>query len=114
MPEFIYEERPMLTVKLLQTTQEIKMLESESRVYNKWQTSAIIIVCYTAVFSVVTQRDDTKNGCVADYDYQGDFRLSSGDREERSRIWSLADYPGELTALYLFLDCQDYTHNLSC
>ena len=30
------------------------------------------IVCYTAVFSVVTQRssalrDDTKNGCVADY-----------------------------------------------
>ena len=24
------------------------------------------IVCYTAVFSVVT-RDDTKNGCVADY-----------------------------------------------
>ena len=35
------------------------------------------LVCYTAVFSVVTQRcsggalrDDTKNGCVADY-YQG-------------------------------------------
>ena len=32
------------------------------------------IVCYTAVFSVVTQRssplrDDTKNGCVADYGY---------------------------------------------
>ena len=34
-----------------------------------------ILVCYTAVFSVVTQRsswggalrDDTKNGCVADY-----------------------------------------------
>ena len=30
------------------------------------------LVCYTAVFSVVTQwggalRDDTKNGCVADY-----------------------------------------------
>ena len=33
------------------------------------------VVCYTAVFSVVTQRfsplgvlrDDTKNGCVADY-----------------------------------------------
>ena len=32
-----------------------------------------IVVCYTAVFSVVTQRtspgalrDDTKNGCVAD------------------------------------------------
>ena len=28
------------------------------------------VVCYTAVFSVVTQsslHDDTKNGCVADY-----------------------------------------------
>ena len=40
--------------------------------------AALILVCYTAVFSVVTQRsspqgrggalgDDTKNGCVADY-----------------------------------------------
>ena len=34
--------------------------------------SPLGIVCYTAVFSVVTQRggalrDDTKNGCVADY-----------------------------------------------
>ena len=34
------------------------------------------IVCYTAVFSVVTQRssplrDDTKNGCVADYLWYG-------------------------------------------
>ena len=33
---------------------------------------AFLVVCYTAVFSVVTQRssplrDDTKNGCVADY-----------------------------------------------
>ena len=32
-----------------------------------------LLVCYTAVFSVVTQwgralRDDTKNGCVADYE----------------------------------------------
>ena len=33
-----------------------------------------VVVCYTAVFSVVTQRssplvrDDTKNGCVADYE----------------------------------------------
>ena len=34
--------------------------------------SSVNVVCYTAVFSVVTQwggalRDDTKNGCVADY-----------------------------------------------
>ena len=33
---------------------------------------AISFICYTAVFSVVTQRssllrDDSKNGCVADY-----------------------------------------------
>ena len=36
-----------------------------------YSTAAInCVVCYTAVFSVVTQRsvrDDTKNGCVADY-----------------------------------------------
>ena len=30
----------MLTVKLLQTTQKIKILVSESQVYKKWQTSA--------------------------------------------------------------------------
>ena len=29
------------------------------------------LVCYTAVFSVVTQRNDTKNGCVADYQTMG-------------------------------------------
>ena len=34
---------------------------------------AVTLVCYTAIFRVVTQRsspplrDDTKNGCVADY-----------------------------------------------
>ena len=46
------------------------------------------LVCYTAVFSVVTQRcfpgalrDDTKNGCVADY-----LRRRS--------------YPGRGTAIY--------------
>ena len=40
-----------------------------------WGSGRLILVCYTAVFSVVTQpspqrggalRDDTKNGCVAD------------------------------------------------
>ena len=41
---------------------------------------ALLIVCYTAVFSVVTQRssplwggalrDDTKNACVADYTFE--------------------------------------------
>ena len=32
----------MLTVKLLQTRQKIRILGSESRVYKKWQTSAVI------------------------------------------------------------------------
>ena len=31
----------MLTVKLLQTTQKIKILGSDCRVYKKWQTSAV-------------------------------------------------------------------------
>ena len=31
-------------------------------------------------------------------DYPGD-NLESGDREIRSKNWSLLDYPGELTAL---------------
>ena len=40
-------------------------------------TAALEVVCYTAVFSVVTQcsstalRDDSKNGCVADYPGSG-------------------------------------------
>ena len=36
------------------------------------------VVCYTAVFSVVTQalRDDTKNGCAADYIWCG-FRIGT-------------------------------------
>ena len=38
----VYEEHPMLTEKLLQTTQQIKILGSESRVNKKWQTVAII------------------------------------------------------------------------
>ena len=33
-------------------------------------------------------------------DYLGDFRLHSGDREIRFKIWSLPDYLGELTVLY--------------
>ena len=33
-------------------------------------------------------------------DYPGDFILLSGDREIWSKIWSLPDYPGELTALF--------------
>ena len=35
------------------------------------ERALVLLVCYTAVFSVVTWggalRDDTKNGCVADY-----------------------------------------------
>ena len=43
-----------------------------------------LLVCYTAVFSVITQRsfpgralrDDTKNGCVADYPAIGVGKIS--------------------------------------
>ena len=35
-------------------------------------------------------------------DYPGDFVLLSGDREIRSKIWSLPYYPRELTALTIF------------
>ena len=48
------------------------------------------LVCYTAVFSVVTQRssplwegafrDDTKNGCVADYAYTVSIRFDDFSR----------------------------------
>ena len=31
-------------------------------------------------------------------DYPGDFRLQSVEWEIQSKIWSLPDYPGELTA----------------
>ena len=64
----------MLTVKLLQTTQKIKILGSDCRVYKKWQTSAVI---------------------------REIFDLLSGDQEIGSRIWSLPDYPRELTALVI-------------
>ena len=45
------------------------------------------LVCYTAVFSVVTQhsqwggalRDDTKNGCVADYGYPDEREVWKSD-----------------------------------
>ena len=37
-------------------------------------------------------------------DYPGDFRLSSGDREKRFKIWSLPDYPGELTCMCTVLE----------
>ena len=38
--------------------------------------------------------------------YPGDFILLSGDREIRSKIWStLPDYPGESTALRLYVCC---------
>ena len=51
--------------------------------FNGWLTSTI--VCYTAVFSVVTQRgalrDDSKNGCVADYIHQ------SAGLNRRKTLW---------------------------
>ena len=51
----------------------ILRLLSNMNAYNAKKMNRAIpkLVCYTAVFSVVTQRsslrDDSKNGCVADY-----------------------------------------------
>ena len=53
------------------------------------------MVCYTAVFSVVTQRssplgalrDDTKNGCVADYHPRGKSEISTQDKINSKRLY---------------------------
>ena len=45
--------------------------------------------------------------------YGGDFRLYSGDREIRSRIWSLLDYPGELTALAFRTDMKTIHYSMN-
>ena len=50
---------------------EKEMEALKSVEYIRWapdieQPSQVKEVCYTPVFSVVTQRDDTKNGCGAD------------------------------------------------
>ena len=47
----------------------------------KWATREI--VCYTAVFSVVTVRDDTKNGGVADYKREWSSSFSLVSQEKR-------------------------------
>ena len=60
----------MLTVRQLKQSKIFKISLSESRIYKKWQTSAII-------------RE------ISD----------SGNREKWFKIWSLPDYLGELTAL---------------
>ena len=64
----------MLTEKLLQTTQKIKILGSESRVNKKWQTVAIILELFTLIWR------------------PGDMVENLG----------LPDYPGELTALRFY------------
>ena len=50
----------MLTVKLLQTTQKIKILGAESRVYKKCQTSAIIREIFDS--KLETRRYGPKSG----------------------------------------------------
>ena len=63
------------------------------------------LVCYTAVFSVVTQsslwggalRDDTKNGCVADYTKSCAFFFSSA---------KTAQLPSLLLSLFLSISVQ--------
>ena len=48
----------------------LQVLESPKRVRKHRYFPTPALVCYTAAFSVITQRalrDDAKNGCVADY-----------------------------------------------
>ena len=53
------------------------------------------MVCYTAVFSVVTQRssplgalrDDTKNGRIADYHPRGKSEISTQDKMNSKRLY---------------------------
>ena len=68
-------KRSMLTVKKLKQCKISKSLRSEIRVYN-----------WMANFG----------------EYLGDFMLWSGDQEIWSKIRSLPDYLGELTALFSF------------
>ena len=63
-----------------------------------YPTMTYDVVCYTAVFSVVTQRssplrDDTKNGCVADYlRWRYHLFLDTGHFVHAYRLTSLAMY----------------------
>ena len=50
----------MLTVKLLQTTQKIEILGSESQVYKKWQTAAMIREIFNS--NVETGRNGPESG----------------------------------------------------
>ena len=50
----------MLTVKLLQTKQKMKILGSESRVHEKWQTAAIILEIFDS--NLETGRYGPKSG----------------------------------------------------
>ena len=52
--------------------QNLWTTENQMRQLSQYCITTSFVVCYTAVFRVVTQwggalRDDTKNGCVADY-----------------------------------------------
>ena len=82
---------------------------------NRWES--VILVCYTAVFSVVTQRsstlyqwgralrDDTKNGCVADYNYTGDSEKKNPSSPNRRRTYGLlAISPNALPLSYRRLE----------
>ena len=56
-----------------------------------------VLVCYTAVFSVVTQRggalrDDTKNGCVADYPVPPIACIAAGPRTRLNHLYILLEY----------------------
>ena len=56
----VHEERPMLTVKLLQTTQKKKPLGSKCRDYKKWQNLVIMQQIFDS--KLETRRDGPESG----------------------------------------------------
>ena len=63
-----------IQIALIQYSGRSKYAWALAKPLKEFPKSPIRLVCYTAVFSVITQRssggalrDDTKNGCVADY-----------------------------------------------
>ena len=64
-----------------------------SKGFSSVQTCALVdVVCYTAVFRVVTQcsslRDDTKNGCVADYGGCQSTVKDNREHHTRKCLWT--------------------------
>ena len=66
---FFYHKKSIVVSDPISESQAVFTLYLMARAPCTDTKTAPDVVCYTAVFSVATQRlrDDTRNGCVADY-----------------------------------------------